>query len=71
MLSESEEDLLQFIQTANATPIGTVRARLFYGDFELLFKGLAFIVGRENFARNDPLDSGEEAQSPKRLDAVI
>jgi len=71
ILSEGEEDFLQFIKTANATRIGTVRARLFHGDFELLCKRLAFIVGRKNFGRNDPLDSGEEAQTWKHPGAGI
>ncbi|WP_380996841.1 hypothetical protein [Sedimentitalea sp. HM32M-2] len=71
MLSEGEEALLLFIKTANATPIGTVRADLFHSDLELLCKDLALIVGSEKVRRNDALESIGEAQSSKRPDAGI
>ena len=52
MLSEGEEIFLQFIQTANATRIGSVRADLFQNDLQVICGDLAIMVGRENFANS-------------------
>lgn len=52
MLSEGEEDFLQFIQTTNATRIRTVRADHLQNDLQVICGDLATIVGREIFANS-------------------